>query len=461
MEKQIGKKAAAGKQMDMLHGGLFGKILLFALPLAASSILQQLFNSVDVAVVGKYASGNAQAAVGCNGSLINLMLNLFVGISIGTNVVIANFIGQNKKEHIGKTVHTSMTVAGISGVFLLILGLLIAEPVLELMDTPADVMGQAVVYLRIYFLGMPFIMIYNFGAAILRSIGDTKRPLFCLLTSGILNVGLNLLLVIVFHMDVAGVAIATVISNVLSAGMVLYFLTHEDSVIRLSFHKLSISGPELSRILRVGIPAGLQTAVFSLANVFIQTALNGHGADAVAGSAVTLNFEFYAYFVVTAFAQTAVTFISQNFGAGYYGRCRKIFREILLLTILVIVVMSAVFVWGRHFFIGLFTSEPLVAEYASVRMIYLLSPYFLIPTYEISGAALRGIGHSMTPAIITIFGTCVVRLLWVYTVCRIYTSFEVLLIIYPLSWIVTGTGMLVTYFIIQKKVLHTKLLQIK
>lgn len=461
MEKQIGKKAAAGKQMDMLHGGLFGKILLFALPLAASSILQQLFNSVDVAVVGKYASGNAQAAVGCNGSLINLMLNLFVGISIGTNVVIANFIGQNKKEHIGKTVHTSMTVAGISGVFLLILGLLIAEPVLELMDTPADVMGQAVVYLRIYFLGMPFIMIYNFGAAILRSIGDTKRPLFCLLTSGILNVGLNLLLVIVFHMDVAGVAIATVISNVLSAGMVLYFLTHEDSVIRLSFHKLSISRPELSRILRVGIPAGLQTAVFSLANVFIQTALNGHGADAVAGSAVTLNFEFYAYFVVTAFAQTAVTFISQNFGAGYYGRCRKIFREILLLTILVIVVMSAAFVWGRHFFIRLFTSEPLVAEYASVRMIYLLSPYFLIPTYEISGAALRGIGHSMTPAIITIFGTCVVRLLWVYTVCRIYTSFEVLLIIYPLSWIVTGTGMLVTYFIIQKKVLHTKLLQIK
>lgn len=455
MEKHIGKNGTVKKQMDMLHGGLFGKILMFALPLAASSILQQLFNSVDVAVVGKYASGKAQAAVGCNGSLINLMLNLFVGISIGTNVVIANFIGQDKKEHIGKTVHTSMAVAGISGVFLLILGLLIAEPVLGLMDTPEDVMGQAVIYLRIYFLGMPFIMIYNFGAAILRSIGDTKRPLYCLLTSGILNVGLNLLLVIVFHMDVAGVAIATVVSNVLSAGMVLYFLTHEDSVIRLSFRKLSISGPELSQILRVGIPAGLQTAVFSLANVFIQTALNGHGADAVAGSAVTLNFEFYAYFVVTAFAQTAVTFISQNFGAGYYGRCRKVFREILLITILVIVIMSTAFVCGRNFFIGLFTSEPQVAEYASIRMIYLLSPYFLIPTYEIGGAALRGIGHSLTPAIITIFGTCVFRLLWVYTVCRIYTSFEVLLVIYPLSWIVTGTAMLITYFLIQRNVLCT------
>ncbi|MCM1494765.1 MAG: MATE family efflux transporter [Bacteroides sp.] len=447
------QRKTAKKQLDMLHGGLFGKILLVALPLAASSILQQLFNSVDVAVVGKYASGKAQAAVGCNGSLINLMLNLFIGISVGANVVIANFIGQNKKEHISKTVHTSMTVAGISGIFLLVLGLLIAEPVLGLMDTPEDVMAQAVLYLRIYFLGMPFIMVYNFGAAILRSIGDTKRPLLCLFVSGLLNAGLNMLLVIVFRMDVAGVAIATVVSNVLSAGMVLYFLTHEDSVIRLSIRELRISGRELSRILRIGIPAGLQTAVFSLANVFIQTALNGHGADAVAGSAVTLNFEFYAYFVVTAFSQTAVTFISQNFGAGSYARCKKIFREIMLITILVIAVMSVAFVCGRDFFIGLFTSEPKVAEYASIRMIYLLSVYVLVPTYEVGGAALRGIGHSLTPAIITVFGTCVLRLVWVYTVCKVHTQFEVLLFIYPLSWVVTGTAMLITYFIIQKKVL--------
>lgn len=454
--KDMGQEEPAKKQVDMLHGGIFGKILVFALPLAASSILQQLFNSVDVAVVGKYASGRAQAAVGCNGSLINLMLNLFVGISVGANVVIANFIGQNKKEYISKTVHTSMMVAAISGIFLLVLGLLIAEPVLGLMDTPTDVMDQAVLYLRIYFLGMPFIMVYNFGAAILRSVGDTRRPLYCLLVSGVLNAGLNMLLVIVFHLDVAGVAIATVVSNVLSAGMVLYFLTHETGVIRLSFRELRISGPELSRILRIGIPAGLQTAVFSLANVFIQTALNGHGADAVAGSAVTLNFEFYAYFMVTAFSQAAVTFISQNFGAGNYARCKKIFREIMLVTVSVIAVMSIVFICGRDFFISLFTSEPRVAEYASIRMIYLLSAYILIPTYEVSGAALRGIGHSLTPAIITIFGTCVLRLVWVYTVCRIYTQFEVLLLIYPLSWVVTGTAMLVTYFVIQRKVLGQK-----
>lgn len=453
VENEMEQKEPTRKQVDMLHGRLFGKILMFALPLAASSILQQLFNSVDVAVVGKYASGKAQAAVGCNGSLINLMLNFFVGISIGANVVIASFIGQNKKEHISKTVHTSMMVAVISGVFLMILGLFIAEPVLGLMDTPKDVMAQAVLYLRIYFLGMPFIMVYNFGAAILRSIGDTRRPLYCLLISGLLNAGLNMLLVIVFRMDVAGVAIATVVSNVLSAGMVLYFLTHEKSVIHLSLSKLAISGRELSRILRVGIPAGLQTAVFSLANVFIQTALNKHGADAVAGSAVTLNFEFYAYFMVTAFSQTTVTFMSQNFGAGNYARCRKIFQEILLLTIGVIAVMSMAFVFGRDFFIGLFTSEPKVAEYASIRMIYLLSAYILIPTYEISGAALRGIGHSLTPAVITIFGTCVFRLVWVYTVCRIHTQFEVLMCIYPLSWVVTGSAMLITYFITQKKVL--------
>lgn len=454
-DKHTEQEKPAKRQVDMLHGGIFGKILLFALPLAASSILQQLFNSVDVAVVGKYASGKAQAAVGCNGSLINLMLNLFVGISIGANVVIANFIGQNKKENISKTVHTSMMVAVISGIFLLVLGLLIAEPVLGLMDTPEDIMEQAVLYLRIYFLGMPFIMVYNFGAAILRSIGDTRRPLYCLFLSGLLNAGLNMLLVIAFHMDVAGVAIATVVSNVLSAGMVLYFLTHETGVIHLSFRKLRISGPELSRILRVGIPAGLQTAVFSLANVFIQTALNGHGADAVAGSAVTLNFEFYAYFMVTAFSQTAVTFISQNFGAGNYVRCRKIFREIMLVTIAVIAVMSIAFVFGRDFFIGLFTSEPEVAKYASIRMIYLLSAYILIPTYEISGAALRGIGHSLTPAVITIFGTCVLRLVWVYTVCRIYTQFGMLLFVYPLSWVVTGTAMLTTYFIVQRKALRS------
>lgn len=454
-DKCMEQEGTSKKQMDMLHGKLFRKIIAFALPLAASSILQQLFNSVDVAVVGKYASGKAQAAVGCNGSLINLMLNLFVGISIGTNVVIANFIGQNKKEHISKTVHTSMMVAVISGIFLLFLGLLIAEPALTLMDTPEDIMDQAVLYLRIYFLGMPFIMVYNFGAAILRSIGDTKRPLYCLLASGLLNAGLNLLLVIVFHLDVAGVAIATVVSNVLSAGMVLYFLTHEEGVIHLSLRKLHISRRELSQVLRVGIPAGLQSAVFSFANVFIQTALNGHGADAVAGSAVTLNFEFYAYFVVSAFSQAAVTFISQNFGAGNYTRCRKIFREIMLITILVITVMSVVFVFGRSFFIGLFTSEPKVAEYASIRMVYLLSVYFLIPTYEISGAALRGMGHSLTPALISIFGTCVLRLVWVYTVCRIYSQFEMLMLIYPLSWVVTGIAMLVTYFIIQRKVLGT------
>lgn len=456
-DKPIEQNENTGKQMDMLHGRLFGKIIAFALPLAASSILQQLFNSIDVAVVGQYASGKAQAAVGCNGSLINLMLNLFVGISIGTNVVIANFIGQNKKEHISKTVHTSMLVAVISGLFLLVLGLFIAEPALALMDTPEDIMDQAVLYLRIYFLGMPFIMVYNFGTAILRSVGDTRRPLYCLLASGLLNAGLNLLLVIVFHMDVAGVAIATVVSNVLSAGMVLFFLTHEESVIRLSFRDMQISGRELSQVLRIGIPAGLQSAVFSFANVFIQTALNGHGADAVAGSAITLNFEFYSYFVVTAFSQAAVTFISQNFGAGNYARCKKIFREILLATILVITVMSILFVFGRNFFIGLFTSEPKVAEYASIRMVCLLSAYFLIPTYEISGAALRGIGHSLTPAIITIFGTCVLRLVWVYTVCRIYTQFEVLMLIYPLSWIVTGSVMLFVYFMTQKKVLCSRL----
>ena len=440
------------KQVDMLHGSLLDKILLFALPLAASSILQQLFNSVDVAVVGRFASSQAQAAVGCNGPVVNLMINLFVGISVGTNVVIANYIGQKKTDRIHDAVHTSILLALICGVIMMVLGMFIARPILELMDTPADVLEYAVLYLRIYFVGMPFIMVYNFGAAVLRSIGDTRRPLYCLVLSGIINAILNLILVIGFKMGVEGVAIPTVLSNVVSAGMVWYFLTHETGAIRLEPKKLSIKKQELVLMLQIGVPAGLQNMVFSVANVFIQASLNGFGSDAVAGSAVGINCEYYTYYMITAFNQAAVTFISQNFGAGFKDRCKKVFRLTMASSMIITALMSLAFIFGRVPFVALFTGQQAVAEFAYVRILHIMPLYILINTYEIGGSALRGVGCSMTPAILTVFGTCVLRLIWIYTVCPRYHTLDMLFNVYPISWFVTGAAVLIAYVLVWRRI---------
>ena len=307
------QKEKKANSMDMIHGSLWNKILLFALPLAASSILQQLFNSVDTAVVGRFASSQALAAVGSNSSLISLMINLFLGVSLGSNVVIAHYIGQGSEKNIKAAVHTAMLVAVLCGFFVLLFGQVIARPVLLLMGTPEDVIDLAVLYLRIYLLGMPCIMLYDFGASILRSTGDSKRPLYALIAAGIINTILNLILVIGFGMGVSGVAIATVISNMVSSGIVLHILLHEQEPIRVELGQLSIVPKELKKILVIGIPAGLQGMMFSIANVCIQSAINSFGSNAIAGSAAALNFEFFAYFIVNAFAQTTVTFTSQNY----------------------------------------------------------------------------------------------------------------------------------------------------
>ena len=406
------------KQMDMLNGSLTDKILIFAIPIALSSILQQMFNAVDVAVVGRFASSTAQAAVGGNGALINLLLNLFIGISVGANVVIAKYIGQGRTNRIKGAVHTAM------------------------------------LYLRIYFAGMPFIMVYNFGASILRSIGDTKRPLICLVVAGVTNAAINLILVIVFHMGVAGVGIGTVVSNMISSSMVVYFLIKEKDPIKLYPRELKIHKIELIRMLKIGVPAGLQSMVFSFANVFIQAELNKYGSDAVAGSAAGLNYEYIAYFMISAFNQATMTFTSQNFGAKKYDRCKKIYRITMTLAVAVTIIMCGCFLLWKGFFIGIFTSEPKVAHYASVRMMHLLSFYFLIPTYEIAGSTLRGMGYSMTPAVITVFGTCVFRLAWIYTVCRKFKGFEVLMNVYPVSWVITGSLVLLSYYVIRRKVFN-------
>ncbi len=441
------------RSMDMLNGPLAGKILMFAIPLALSSILQQLFNAVDVAVVGHFASDPAiaTAAVGCNGPVINMIINLFVGISVGANVVVSNCIGSGNEEKARSAAHSSMLLAAICGILILFIGLAVSEPVLTLMDTPEDVLPYAVQYLRIYSIGMPFIMIYNFGASLLRCIGDTKRPLMCLIFSGVLNAGLNIFLVVVFHLDVAGVAIATVISNALSTAMVIVFLLREKSYVRIEMRRLAIRRQDLSLILRVGIPAGLQSMVFSFSNVFIQSELNGFGTAAVAGSAVALNYENFSYFVISAFSQAAVTFTSQNYGARRYGRCRSVFRICMSMAAVSTFIMSWVFILGRGFFSSIFTSDPDVLAYSVERLSIVLPLYILIVTYDTGGAALRGLGYSMTPALFTIFGTCIFRLFWVYVICRIYPRFSMLMAVYPISWAMTGAAVLTAYFILRRK----------
>ena len=388
-------------KMDMLHGSLFDKMLMFAMPLAACSILQQLFNSVGTAVVGRFASSEALAAVGSNSSVIALMVTLFSGISLGSNVVIANYIGT--------------------------------------------------LYLRIYFLGMPFFMLYDFGASILRSIGDTRRPMYALIVSGVVNVILNLLFVVVFHMGVAGAGLATVGANATSAVQILYFLTHEELPIRLSFKSLTIDRDAVSKILKIGVPAGLQGMVFSLANVCIQSGINSFGAGGIAGSAVELNYEYFAYYLVNAFAQTVVTFTGQNYGAKDEGRCKKIFRLGMLCSVISCGILSTIFVVFRTFFIGLFTSDPSVYHYAQLRFLIVLTFECLTSSYEISGGCLRGFGRSMTPAILTVFGSCVLRLIWLATVCNWFHDYKLLMAIYPISWVLTGTMVLVAYFRTRKK----------
>lgn len=436
------------KQMDMLHGPLLKNILLFALPLAVSSILQQLFNSADVAVIGWFEDSNAQAAVNSNGAFINLLINLFAGLSVGVTVVITEHVGRRETEDIHSIVFTALAVALASGVLLLGMGMAVAKPVLTLMDTPEAVIRLAVQYLRIYFAGMPFVMLYNFGAAILRSFGDTRTPLYSLMIAGVLNVGLNFLFVAAFRMSVAGVAIATVISDAVSACIVIFFIMR-DKMLRIRFGQSGIRGKYLKRIFAIGLPAGLQGVVFSLSNVFIQAAINGFGDKAMAGSGDALYFEYYVYYFVSAFAQTAVAFMGQNYAAGEYDRCRKIFRLTMVCSLVISTVLSVVFTLGGRWFIRIYSTDEEVIEFAIIRMRCALIGEMLPSFYEISGGALRGIGHSLLPAVITVVGSCVLRIVYIYTLFPLCSdSFVMLMIIYPITWIVTGAAMLVAYFVI-------------
>lgn len=442
----------SNKEMDLLHGSLWDKILIFALPLAASSILQQLFNSADVAVVGQFAGSRALAAVGSNGAVINLLVNIFVGLSVGANVIIARYLGEGNENKVKKAVHTSVLVAVISGFIIMAAGLIITRPILTLMSTPEDIIDLAVVYLRIYFLGMPFVMLYNFGAAILRSRGDTKRPFICLLVSGIINVILNLFFVVACNLSVIGVGIATVISNIISSCMVLYFLMREDSAVKVSFKSLGIDFRILKEIAKIGLPAGLQGVVFSFSNICVQSALNSLGSDVVAGSAAALNFEYFVYFLLNAFTQACVTFTSQNYGAGEYERCRKTTRLCVVMGFAFSTALSVVFYALGENVLRFYTNEPAVMEIGLVRMRYCLLMQFISVFMDVFSGSLRGLGYSLIPALIALASSCGFRLLWVYAVFPKSATFTTLVQAYPLSWLIGSAGTVLAYIIVSRRI---------
>lgn len=432
-------------KVDMLNGPLFMKILIFALPLAASSLLQQLFNSVDVAVVGRFASSKALAAVGSNAPVISLLINLFIGISMGANVVISNHLGQRDEQSIRHAISTVTLVAAISGLLLMCIGIGVARPILELMDTPSDVLDMAVLYLRIYFIGIPFFLIFNFGAAILRSVGDTRRPLYILVVAGIINTVLNLIFVIGLGMSVEGVAIATAVANAISAAWIIQLLRKEPGALQLQFKHLRIYKKELKRMLQIGVPAGLQGMVFSISNVVVQSAINGYGAAAIAGSAAAVNFEYYCYYIIVACNGAAISFIGQNYGAQKYDRVRRIYRICLLMGLIGCFIANALFTWQNQFFLSFFTTDAEVIQYGAIRMEGVLLFQFIACSYEVTGSALRGMGESMLPTIMTVFGTCILRIIWVFAVLPHYTGFAHLLQVYPLSWILTGAMVIIAY----------------
>lgn len=435
----------------MLHGPLAMKIIVFALPLIASGILQQSFNAVDVAIIGQYSTSNAIAAVGSNGSVISILINLFLGIAVGANVVIANYLGHQDNAGVRRSISTIAVVSLVSGLLLMIIGVLLARPILLAMNAPSDVIDLATTYLRVYFCGMPFMMIYNFGAAIMRSIGDTQKPFYALLVANVVNLVLDWLFVAGMDMGVAGVALATVIANGCNAAMMVFYLMREPDPLTLTMKRWNFSNGDFGKMLRIGVPAGLQGMVFSISNIFIQSSINSYGSDAIAGSAAALTFESYCYYIVVAFCGATLAFTGQNYGAGNFERCRKVYKICLLYAVLFCFIADFAIIIFQEYCIGIFTSDEQVFQYASQRFHTVLAFQFIASSYEIAGSYMRGLGYSLTPMILTIFGTCVLRLGWVGIYKEISNSFSMLLTIYPISWIVTGVAVVVAAYIVQRK----------
>lgn len=438
------------KKIDMTHGSLWDKILMIALPLAASGILQQLFNAADVAVVGQFVGKEAMAAVGANAPVVNILITMFTGISLGANVVISRYTGRKDKENAENAAHTAILVAVISGFFILVLGQCIARITLEMMSVPSDCLDMAVLYLRVYLCGMPVIFLYNFEAAIFQSQGDTKTPLMCLIISGIVNVILNLFFVIVIGMTVNGVALATVISNGISSMLLFAFLLKGKTPLTIEKQRFHIHAELLKEMLQIGLPAGLQGMVFSISNILIQSAVNSLGTDVVAGSSAAGNLEIIGYFVVNSFSQACTTIIGQNFGANQPERCHKTLMISLVESWIVGGTVSfLIIIFGKQL-LRLFNSDPNVIAFGYQRLFWILSFEVINGTIDIISGAMRGYGESLTPALIALVCICGVRIVYIFTYFASHRSFTTLMLAYPISWIITVIVISAAYLTMRK-----------
>ena len=443
MEKGSSKKY----EIDMCSGPLLGKIMIFYVPLMLSGVLQLLFNAADIVVVGRFAGNEALAAVGSTGSLTNLIVNLFIGLSVGTNVLVARFYGAKQDGELTETVQTAITTAMAGGIILIFLGFFLSKPALGWMGTPDNVIEHSVLYMRIYFIGMPFMMVYNFGSAVLRAVGDTKRPLYYLLIAGVINVILNLIFVIAFSMGVAGVAAATVISQAVSAALVVRCLIRTDSAYRLELQGIKIVPDKLLKMIQIGVPAGMQGALFSISNVLIQSSVNSFGSVAMAGNTAGSNIEGFVYTAMNAFHQAAISFSGQNYGARKYKRISRVLLicELLVLGVGIVLGNAAYLLGGT--LLKLYTVDPEVIQYGILRMRIICTTYCLCGMMDVAVGALRGMGYAIMPMLVSLTGACLFRVVWIYTVFQSYRTLECLYISYPISWGLTFAVHMVCFVI--------------
>lgn len=437
-------------EIDMCNGSIMDKLVSFALPLMLSGILQLMFNAVDIIVVGRFSGSEALAAVGSTTALINVFTNLFIGISLGANVLAARFFAAGRKEEMSETVHTSITLALISGILMAFVGLVFSKGALELMGTPEDVIGLSTLYMRIYFMGMPFFMLYNYGAAILRAVGDTKRPLYFLIIAGVINAGLNMVLVIVFGLGVAGVGIATVFSQMVSCVLVLTCLCRTEGSYKLSFSKLSMKGYYLKQIFQVGIPAGIQSTVINFSNALLQSSVNSFGSTAMAGYTAANNILGFLYVSINSVTQACMSFTSQNFGVGKYKRMDRVLIDCMILSVGVALVLGC----GAYFFgaeiLQIYTEEADVIQCGVEILSITTVPYFLCGIMDLFPGALRGMGYSAVPMVLSIIGTVGMRVLWIFVLFPQHRSLYFLFISYPASWIATIVMQVVCYYFVRK-----------
>ena len=433
------------RDIDMLHGSLWDKIILFALPLALTGVMQQLLNAADVLVLGQFVGKNAMAAVGNNTALIGLLVNLFMGLSLGANVVIAQNIGGEKFDRVHDAVHTAFLLALITGVFLLIVAEILVNPIFEWLQVPESVAPMAETYLRIYSVGLPFMGIYNFEAAIFRSRGDTQTPMIALAVASFLNIILNLVFVLQFNFGVAGVAWATVIANAVSGAILFRELLKSDGIIHLDITAMKIDKACLKEIVRIGLPAGIQGMVFSLSNLLIQAAINALGPDAMAASAAAFTIEINVFCLTNGFGQAATTFVSQNYGAGNLSRCKKIMWVALGINIILMLILSATILYFAEPLIKFFNEDPEVIRLGVIRLWYIIAPEIISVVMEIISGCLRGYGISMAPAMITLIFVCGIRITWVFTVFAKIPTYASLMAVYGVSWFFTMIFLIIAY----------------